>query len=158
MVEGAGGMDRLAALLELVRDRGLVAGHFRGLCHVVIGRRVTGVAGEPVSAGVTWRELSALLRDLRFDKNLVTEVGANPDDLAPRDRQRYWYSAIALARPDSVEARVQADALIAALAQLGYAVGPPPAPPTRTLSSPPPTVEEEAGDEAPPTKRGKRKK
>ena len=152
-------MDRLTALLELVRDRGLVAGHFRGLCHVVIGRRITGVAGESVSAGVTWRELSVLLRDLRFDKNLVTEVGADPDELAPRDRQRYWYSAIALARPDSAEARVDAEALIEILATLGYAVGPPPAPPTKTLSSPPVAEETTEGDEPPPPpKRGKRKK
>lgn len=153
-------MDGLALFLDHVRTGGLAAGRFRGLCHVAVGRKLTDPAGKVVSHGVTWRELSVLLRDLRFDKALVTEVGADPDDLAPRDRQRFWYSAIALARPDSPEARAEADDLIAAVKTLGYTVGPAPAPPTpKSLSSPPPPPAGGDDDDEPPAaKRGKRKK
>lgn len=121
------GMDGLRELLEQVRDKNLAAGHLRGLFHIAIGRRVTTTAGALVSAGATWRELAALLKLLRFDKELVTEVGADPDELAPRDRQRFWYAAIALARPDSPEAIADAEKLIPLLKPLGYVVGPPPA-------------------------------
>src|SRR5436309_2270353 len=120
------GMDGLREFLEQVRERNLAAGHLRGLFHVAIGRRITTTAGNLISAGATWRELAALLKLLRFDKDLVTEVGADPDELAPRDRQRYWYSAIALARPDSPEAIADAEKLIPLLKPLGYVVGPPP--------------------------------
>src|SRR4051794_41965225 len=120
-------MDGLRELLEQVRDKNLAAGHLRGLFHIAICRRVTTTAGAVVSAGATWRELAALLKLVRFDKDLVAEVGADPDELSPRDRQRYWYSAIALARPDSPEAIADADKLIPLLKPLGYVVGPPPA-------------------------------
>jgi hypothetical protein len=119
-------MDGLRELLERVRDHNLVAGHIRGLFHIAIGRRVTTPAGELVSAGATWRELASLLKLLRYDKDIVAEVGADPEELAPRDRQRYWYSAIALARPDSPEAVAAAEKLIPLLRPLGYVVGPPP--------------------------------
>jgi hypothetical protein len=120
-------MDGLRELLEQVRDRNLAPGHLRGLFHIAIGRRITTTADQLVSAGATWRELAALLKLLRFDKELVIEVGADPEELAPRDRQRYWYSAIALARPDSAEAIAEAEKLIPLLKPLGYLVGPPPA-------------------------------
>lgn len=149
-------MEKLSPLgefLATLRDGGLVTGHLRGVFHLAIGRRISDAAGTLVSAGVTWRELSVLLRDLRFDKNLVTEVGADPDELAPRDRQRFWYSAIALARPDSAEARAEAEVVIEMLKPLGYAVGPVPAPVTpKSLSSPvtPPAAEGDGDDEPPP--------
>ena len=119
-------MDGLRDLLEQVRDKNLAAGHLRGLFHVAIGRRVTTSTGALVSAGATWRELAALLKHLRYDKDLVAEVGADPEELAPRDRQRFWYSAIALARPDTSEAIADAEKLIPLLKPLGYMVGPPP--------------------------------
>jgi hypothetical protein len=121
-------MDGLREFLEAVREHGLVAGNLRGLFHVAIGRRVSRPDGTVVSAGVTWRELANLLKGLRFDKDLVAEVGGDPDELSPRDRQRFWYSAITLARPDSPEAHAQADRLAAAVKPLGYVVGPPPSP------------------------------
>ena len=74
---------------------------------------------ELVSAGVTWRELAALLKALRFEKELVAEIGADPEELSPRDRQRFWYSAIALARPDCPEALAEAERLAAAVKPLG---------------------------------------
>jgi hypothetical protein len=122
-------MDGLQKLLDVVRRQGLVAGHLRGLFHILIGRRITDADGNVISTGITWRELAALLKDERLEKELVEEVGADPEELSPRDRQRFWYSAIALSHPHSAEAMAQADRLIPALKKLGYIVGPPPAPP-----------------------------
>jgi hypothetical protein len=101
-------MDGTRELLEAIRDNGLAAGRFRGVLHIAIGRKVTRPDGTVVSAGVTWRELARLLKQLRFDKDLVRELGADPEALAPRDRQRFWYSAIALARVDAPGLRLWA--------------------------------------------------
>lgn len=120
------GMDGIRELLEAARDRGLAAGHFRGLLHIAIGRKITRSNGTVLSTGVTWRELAAVLKELRFDRELVREFGADPDALAPRDRERFWYTAIAQARVDSAEASADADALIGELKKLGFAVGPNP--------------------------------
>ncbi len=140
-------MEKLLEFLETVRKHGLVAGHLRGMFHIVIGRRITDRSGNVVSAGVTWRELSNVLKDLRFDKDLVAEIGAVPDELSPRDRQRFWYSAIALAKPDSTEAHAQAEKLIAALKPHGYTIGPAPAPPSqKSLSTPSPQAADPAQD------------
>ena len=96
-------MDGIRELLEAVRDRGLAVGHFRGLLHTVIGRRITRINGAPVSTGITWRELAGMLKELRYDRELVREFGADPDTLAPRDRERFWYTAIA--RRTSIRSR-----------------------------------------------------
>src|SRR5262249_61863092 len=92
-------------------------------------RRVTKADGTAVSTGLTWRELAGLLKLLRFDKELVRELGVDPETLAPRDRQRFWYSAIALARVDSPEALAEADRLAGRLEEQGFVVGPAPAAP-----------------------------
>jgi hypothetical protein len=128
-------------LLEAARDAGLATGRFRGLLHIAIGRRITRPNGTVVSAGLTWRELAPTLKELRFDRALVREFGADPDTLAPRDRERFWYSAIALARIDSPEASADADSLIGELKKLGFVVGPNPAAaspkkPVKTTSKP----------------------
>lgn len=120
------GMDGLREFIDVVRENGLVAGNLRGLFHIAIGRRISRPDGTVVSAGVTWRELANLLKGMRFDKDLVAEVGGDPEELSPRDRQRFWYSAITLSRPDSPEAHAQADRLAAAVKPLGFVVGPPP--------------------------------
>jgi hypothetical protein len=119
-------MDGIRELLETVRDRGLAIGTFRGLLHIVIGRRITKADGTVISNGLTWRELAALLKLLRYDKDLVREFGTDPEDLAPRDRQRFWYSAIAIAKVDSPDAFAQAQRLAEKFKELGYTVGPPP--------------------------------
>src|SRR5205823_14041565 len=95
------GMDGTRELLEAIRDNGLASGRFRGVLHIAIGRKLTRPDGAVVSTGVTWRELAALLKLLRFDKELVPELCADPDALAPRDRQRFWYACAALDRADS---------------------------------------------------------
>ena len=123
------GMDGIRDLLTAARDQGLVAGHFRGLLHVAIGRKVTRPDGTVLAAGVTWRALAAELKALKFDTELVREFGADPDALAARDRERFWYAAIAAARVDSAEAVAEADKLAPKLKPLGLVVGPPPGAP-----------------------------
>lgn len=147
-------MDGITAFLEVVRSAGLAVGHFRGLLHVVIGRRLTKTDGTLVSRGITWRELAALLKTLRFDRDLVREFGADPDALAPRDRERFWYAAIAQARVDSREAVDEADRLVAPLKTLGYVVGPPPTvlPPA---APPPPETPSRAAEDTPKKRKKK---
>lgn len=130
------GMDGLRELLEAARANGLVTGHFRGLLHIAIGRRVTKLDGTKVSDGMTWRPLAALLKALRFDPEYGREVGADPDTLSPRDRERYWYAVIAMAGVDSPQAVAEAEKLAEALKPLGYLVGP--APGGLRASGPPP--------------------
>ncbi len=48
-------MDGIRELLEAARGHGLVTGHFRGLLHIVIGRKITRANGTVLSTGLTWR-------------------------------------------------------------------------------------------------------
>ena len=62
------------------------------------------------------------LKKVRWDKEAVRELGIEPAELPPRDRERYWYTAIARARVDSAEAIAAGDRLVQALAGTGYVV------------------------------------
>jgi hypothetical protein len=119
-------MEGLREFLEKVRQNHLARGHFRALLHVAIGRRIARADGTILSAGVTWRQLSELLKLVRWDKELVRELGLEPDDLPPRDRQRYWYTAIVAARVDAPDARALGDAYAKLVGPLGFVVGPAP--------------------------------
>jgi hypothetical protein len=122
-------MDGIRELLSAARDNGLAAGHFLGLLHIAIGRKITRPDGSLFSLGFTWRVLAQELKTLRFDQELVREFGADPDTLVARDRERFWYSAIALAHVDSHEAVQAADQLAPKLKNIGFIVGPPPGAP-----------------------------
>ncbi len=153
-------MDGIRDLLEAARTNGLVAGRFRGLLHIAIGRTVTKPDGTRLSAGLTWREVANLLKALRFDPELGRELGADPDTLSPRDRERYWYAVITLARVDSADAVTEAEQLVAPLKALGYVIAPPPggvAPPAKAK----PTTAKEKPKAEPPEEKptpGKKKK
>ncbi len=139
-------MEGVRDLLEAARTNGLVAGRFRGLLHVVIGRTITKPDGTKLSAGLTWREVAALLKALRFDPEFGREAGADPDTLSPRDRERYWYSVIAMARVDGAEAMAEAEQLVSPLKGLGYVIAPPPggvAPPAAKPKPKAPPAKEE---------------
>jgi hypothetical protein len=120
------GMDRLREFLDSIRTQGVDRGSFLGLLHVLIGRRVTLEDGTVVSAGMTWRELAALLKKVRWDRESVNELGLDPANLPPRDRQRFWYAAISQASVYSTTAVAAGDRLAEAVKPLGYVVGPPP--------------------------------
>ena len=150
-------MDSLREVLEAARTNGIVAGRFRGLLHIAIGRTVTKADGTKVSAGVTWRELSALLKTLRYDPEFGREAGADPDTLSPRDRERYWYAVIALARVDGADARAEAEQLVAPLHALGYSVSPLPGPAPVAKSKPAPKPKADKPEKADDKSKKKKK-
>lgn len=119
-------MDGVRELLDSLRRHGLETGNLRAILHVCIGRRISRSDGTVLSSGITWRELSNLLKQLRWDPNQVTELGLDPAGLPPRDRQRYWYSAISQAGVDAKEARDAAEALIPQIEAIGFHIGPAP--------------------------------
>ena len=119
-------MERLRELLDAVRKNGTATGHFRGLLHLLIGRRISLADGSPVATGMTWRELAAQLKKMRWDREAVRELGLSPSDLPPRDREKFWYVAISRAAVVSPEASADADTLVEPLRELGYVVSPPP--------------------------------
>jgi hypothetical protein len=128
-------MEGVRPLLDLIAERGYAVGRLRGVFHLLIGRRIAKAGDTVVSVGLTWRQLASELKASKFDKHLVTELGADPDTLSPRDRERMWYSAIGLAKVNSLEAHQQAEQLVALLRPHGYVIG---GSPIETPSSPPP--------------------
>jgi hypothetical protein len=123
-------MDRLREFLDAVEQHGLARDNFLGLLHILIGRRVSLTDGTPVSAGLTWREVAAQLKRARWDRDAVRQLGLERARLPPRDRQRFWYTAIRLAGVDAPAARAAGDRLAEALAGVGYTVGPAPGEPS----------------------------
>jgi hypothetical protein len=119
-------MDALAAFFDDLKTRGVTQGNLLGFFNVLIGRRITAPDGTVLTRGLTWRELSVWLKKVRWAPEAVREIGLDPDDLPPRDRQRYWYSAITLARVDSRPALEAGERFAEALRGLGYDVGPGP--------------------------------
>lgn len=118
--------DLLHEFLETVQRQGAAKGNLRGLLHLLVGRRIAKTDGSPVSDGLTWREVADELKRLRWDPELVKELGLKVDDLPIRDRQRFWFSAIAQAQLDAAEASTAADRLVGAFKKLGYEVTAPP--------------------------------
>jgi hypothetical protein len=119
-------MDRLSQFVLDVRRNALAPGQFRGLLNVLIGRRIEATDGTLISSGQTWRSVAALLKKHRFDKKLAFELEIDVKSLPPRQRERYWYSAISLGAVDSAAARAQGDQIAIAAKALGYTIGPAP--------------------------------
>jgi hypothetical protein len=116
-------MAALYDFLEEVRRSGRATGNFLGLLHLLIGRRVAKQDGTVISAGLTWREVAAALKKVRWEKVAVRDLGLDPATLPPRDRLRYWYTAIARAQVDSKRAIEAGNRLAEALQASGYMVG-----------------------------------
>ena len=116
-------MDRLRDFLNTVKAHQVARDNFLGLLHVLIGRRITLADNTLVSGGMTWRELASVFKRVRWEREAVRELGLDPADLPPRDRQRFWYMAIAQARVDNPSASAAGDRLADSLRSLGYEVG-----------------------------------
>ena len=116
-------MDQLRDFLDAVKESGVAAGHFRGLLFVLIGQPIRQADGTTISTGTSWRGAAAALKLCRWDRLAVQELGLDPADLAPRDREKYWYTAISRADLGSAQARSSAEALARAVAPLGYTIG-----------------------------------
>jgi hypothetical protein len=119
-------MDALQELLGELKRHGLGKGDLLGLFNVLIGRRVTKADGTLISNGLTWRALAGWLKKARWDPETVRQLGLDPDNLPPRDRQQLWYAAISKARVDSEKASEAGDRMAERLQKLGYVVGPAP--------------------------------
>ncbi|MCI0459489.1 MAG: hypothetical protein L0Z62_21270 [Gemmataceae bacterium] len=119
-------MDALQELRDELERHKLDQGHLLGLFNVLIGRKITQADGSLVCAGLTWRELAAWLKKVRWEREAVKELGLDPEQLPPRDRQQFWYAAICRAQVDSTKATEAGDRLATRLRKLGYVVGPPP--------------------------------
>ncbi len=119
-------MDRVRQFLGEVKARGVASGNFLGLLNVVMGRRIIDCDGNPVCAGVTWREMATLLKRARWDPDAVIQLGLDPSALPPRDRERYWYAVIAQAGVDTAKATAAGEQLAEQLRAAGYVIGPPP--------------------------------
>jgi hypothetical protein len=120
-------MDAMSTLLDELKKGRHTEGNLQGMLHVLIGRKITrGKDKTVVAAGLTWRELAGWLKKVRWDPDQVRELELDPDELPPRDRQRYWYTAIMHAKVESAEAIAAGDRFAAILGGLGYEVGPPP--------------------------------
>jgi hypothetical protein len=119
-------MDRVREFLEHVKHNELAEGHFLGLLHVLIGRQVTRGDGAVVTTGLTWRELAAWLKKVRWKREAALELGFNLRKLPPRDRVRFWYTVITQARVDSAEAVLSGNRLAEKLLPAGYTIGPAP--------------------------------
>ena len=115
-------MDATRVLLEAMKHHGLEQGHTLGLLHMLIGRSIKRTDGTPAAKGLTWRQASILLKKVRWPKNAVRDLGLEPDNLPPRDRQQFWYAAISMARLESPDAVNASNRLAEALKPLGYEV------------------------------------
>jgi hypothetical protein len=116
-------MDALTSLLDDLKKSGAAQGNFLGFLQVVIGRRIAQKkGGKVVSAGVTWRDLANRLQKVRWPADAVRELGLDPESLPPRDRERYWYSAITRAQVHTDEAKQAGDRFVAVLKKRGFEV------------------------------------
>ena len=113
-------MGGLEELLTNCKQKALAQGELAGLFHILIGRKIEKADGKPLSSGITWRELARLMKKVRWDREAVRELGLDPAALPPRDRERFWYSAITLAYVDSPKAVASAERLAPKLEAAGY--------------------------------------
>jgi hypothetical protein len=119
-------MEVLRDFLDELKRRRYARGNFLGMLNVLIGRNIKTAEAETVSTGLTWRALAEALKNARWDPEIVRELGLNPETLPPRDRQRYWYLAIAHARVDSEQATAAGNRFAETLRSAGYEVSPEP--------------------------------
>ncbi|MCE2805024.1 MAG: hypothetical protein LW700_07390 [Gemmataceae bacterium] len=115
-------MKLLNEFLAKVRQEQVPPGCFLGFLHILIGKTLVTRDGALVSRGITWRELAARMRQARLDKDLVRELGVDPGQLPPRDREAYWFEAMRRAPVSSPQAQNQAAQLVSWLEKLGYEV------------------------------------
>ena len=113
-------MDALREFLEEIKLH--AQGNFLGLLHVLIGRRVKKADGTILCNGLTWRDLAALLKKVHWNTDCVRELGLDPEGLAPRDRNRFWYTAILQAKVDSPKATQAGEKFAEVLRKQGYVI------------------------------------
>lgn len=116
-------MEGLREFLTDVKRHAYAQDNFLGMLHVLIGRRIATADGAVISQGLTWRAAADLLKRVRWDKQVVRQLGLDPATLPPRDRLRYWYQAISHAQVGSEQARAAGDRFAEVLRKAGYQIG-----------------------------------
>jgi len=115
-------MDTLETFLAKLRTQSFPQDSFLGFLHVLIGGQLIDPQGNRAFSGISWRELAALLKKVRWDPGMVRQLGIDPTKLAPRDRERFWYQAICQAGLDSPSAKKSAQKLKGWLDRFGYSL------------------------------------
>jgi hypothetical protein len=116
-------MEGFLEFLLTIKLKNQAKGNFLGLLHVLIGRRIETSEGKEICTGLSWRMLAQAMKKVRWDKNAVGELGLNLKDLPPRNRERFWYMAIAQAQVGSEKAIQAGDRFAETLKKLGYRIG-----------------------------------
>jgi hypothetical protein len=116
-------MDGLHEFLEVLKEGKHAKGNLLGLLNALIGRRIETAEGAVISTGLTWRVVASWLKKVRWEKEAVRELGLDPKSLPPRDREKFWYAAIAQAQVSSTKATEAGDRLAEALQAVGYVIG-----------------------------------
>src|SRR5581483_348000 len=122
------GMDARLDVIHRIKRERWAQGNFLGLLNVLIGRRIEQGDGNLVSNGITWRELAALLKKVRWDKAAAKELPLEGVALPPREREKYWHAVIVHAGVASPAAVQAGDRLAVVLRQAGYMVSRSPQP------------------------------
>ena len=117
------GMDPLRDFLESVRRHHVAQGNLRGLLHILIGRRSRRKMGRPCRRA-TWRELAAVLKKVRWDRQAAAELGIDLATLPPRDRGDS--GTLSSAVPPSIHPKRAGGRRLIASKKLGYEIGPAP--------------------------------
>lgn len=119
-------MDGLQALAKVLKEADYAKGNLLGVLNILIGRRIVDPNNAVISRGLTWRQLAEWLKKARWDREAVRELGLDPSTLPPRQRERFWYTALSQAQVGSPAATLAGDRLAKQLERMGYRIGPPP--------------------------------
>jgi hypothetical protein len=114
--------ESLESFLLRLRPQAFPPETFLGLLHLLISGSLADEQGNRPFPGQSWRDLASVLKKVRWDPSMVKQMGIDPTTLAPRDRERFWYQAICMAKIDSPEAKRSAQKLKGWLDKFGYRV------------------------------------
>lgn len=115
-------MDARLETLTRIKQERWAQGNLLGLLNVLIGRRIETADGQLISNGITWRELAALLKKVRWDKSATEELQLQDVNLPPREREKYWYAVITHANVGSEAAANAGDRLAVVMRRNGFVV------------------------------------
>lgn len=118
-------MDALDIFLASIKAKSLHLGRFLGLLHLLVAYKITDEADQPVSQGLTFRELSERFKKARWNPEDIETLGLNAKDLPQRDRLRFWYVVLVRSGVTSSKAAVEAETLAKAIRKIGYKAIPP---------------------------------
>ena len=116
-------MEALATLLDHIKKQGLATGNVLGFFHVLIGRHMQrGRTAKSSPPACPRAKLYELAQEGPLGHQPGHRAEYEAEELPPKDRQRFWYGAIAKAGVDSAAAAKAGDLFGRKLEALGYQV------------------------------------